>query len=389
MLRASDPGPDAPKARGDFLDGPALGAELTGAVLAAVDRHVAIACADEAGRITFANHAFCQLSGYAREELLGQDHRLLDSGHHPRELLAEVCRRVERGDTWTGELKHRAKSGAEYWVAATVAPIGAGAHPGSHYVAICTDITRAKRHALQEVEQHQEQLRQSDEQYAYAASHDLQEPVRAVVGCGQLLEQEFSAGLDPTLNQLIGHMIEGGKRMQRLVQDLLEYARVGTHRPRLVSVSSQDALTQALGQLEALVRESAAEIDTGVLPTVLCDPQQLVDVFRELLRNALTYRGSARPLIRVRADLEGAFWTFCVADNGIGIDPESHRRVFLLFQRLHPRHELPSRGIGLSVCKKIVERHGGRLWVESERGQGATFLFTLPARLTPPLDQFE
>ncbi|HTV21812.1 MAG TPA: ATP-binding protein [Polyangiaceae bacterium] len=371
------------------MERPALEAELTQGVLAAVDRHVAIACADETGRITFANGAFCQLSGYAREELIGQDHRLLDSGHHPRERLAELCRSVERGDTWTGEIKHRKKDGRDYWVAATVEPLGAGAFPGSRYVAICTDITRAKRQALQELEQHEEQLRQSDEQYAYAASHDLQEPVRAVVGCGQLLEQEFSAGLDPTLNQLVGHMIEGGKRMQRLVQDLLEYARVGTHRPRLTRVSSQDALAQAQGQLQALLQESGGEIDAGELPAVLCDPQQLIEVFQQLLRNALTYRGNARPLVRVKAELDGAYWTFSVADNGIGIDPQSHRRVFLLYQRLHARNELPSRGIGLSVCKKIVERHGGRLWVESERGRGATFFFTLPARLTPPLDQWE
>jgi len=385
MLRVSDPGPDAPKAKVDVREGPARDAELTASMLAAVDRHVAIACADAMGRITFANRAFSSLSGYAREELIGRDHRLLDSGHHPHELSSELSQRLERGDTWSGEIKLRAKDGSDRWVAATVSPLGAGAQ----YVAVCTDITRSKRQALQEIEQHQEQLRQSDEQYAYAASHDLQEPVRAVVGCGQLLEQEYTSGLDPTVNQLVAHMIEGGKRMQRLVQDLLEYARVGTHQPRFMRVNSQDALTQAIGQLSTAVQDSAAQIESQGLPAVLGDPHQLVEVFKHLLANALTYRSSERPVIRVSAALDGAFWTFSVADNGIGIDPQSHRRVFLLFQRLHARHELPSRGIGLSVCKKIVERHGGRLWVESERGRGATFFFSLPARLTPALDQCE
>ena len=229
MLRVSDSGrPDAPKAKGDVREGPPRDSELMASVLAAVDRHVAIACTDEAGRITFANRTFCRVSGYTREELMGQDHRLLDSGHHPREQLVELCRTLERGETWSGEIKHRAKDGRHYWVAATLIPLDGGAPLDARYAAVCTDITLAKRRALQEIEQHQEQLRQSDEQYAYAASHDLQEPVRAVVGCGQLLEQEYAATADPTVKQLVAHMVDGGKRMQRLVHDLLTYARVGT-----------------------------------------------------------------------------------------------------------------------------------------------------------------
>lgn len=381
MLIVSSSGLDGPKSKAnDWGELPGRDAQLALGMFAALDRHVAIACADDAGCISFANRAFCRLSGHAREELLGRDHRLLDAANYPREVLAELCQTLARGETWIGELEHRSKDGSNRWLAATVAPIGHAGTTGG-YVCVCSDITLAKRRALMEIEQYQEQLRHCDEQYAYAASHDLQEPLRAIVGCGQLLEQEFRASVDPTANQLVAHMVEGGKRMQQLVVDLLSYARVGTQRPRLVRVNSHDALAQASRQLETAVRETGAEIDAQGLPPVLCDPQQLVELFQHLLGNALSYRGAERPLVRVRAALEGTFWRFSVADNGVGIEPHSHSRVFLLFQRLHARREQASRGLGLSVCKKIVERHGGRIWVESERGRGATFFFTLPARL--------
>lgn len=390
MLRVSDSGPDAPKAKGDdAIEGPAHDAELAVGVLAAIDRQVAIACADDVGRITFANRAFCRLSGYAREELLGRDHRLLEPGRQPREFFADLERTLAHGDSWAGEVEHRAKDGSPRWVAASVSPLGAGSRPGLRYVCVCTDITGAKRREQQQAEQHQELQRQCDEQYAHAASHDLQEPLRAIVGCGQLLEQEFSANVDPTAKQLITHMVEGGKRMQQLVLDLLAYARVGTHRPRFVQLSSHDALTQALGQLKTAVQESGAEIDAQGLPPVLADPQQLVELFHHLSSNALQYRRAEHPVIRVRAALDGAFWRFSLSDNGVGIDAQSQRRIFLLFQRLHARHELPNRGLGLPTCKKIVERHGGRIWVESEPGHGATFFFTLPARLAPAPDCYE
>jgi chemotaxis family two-component system sensor kinase Cph1 len=371
------------------MPGPVRNAELAANVSAAIDQHVAVACTDDAGRVTFVNRAFCRLSGHAPEELLGRDYRSLDGVQISRELCAELRQTLARGDSWTGELERRAKDGSPRWVTATVAPLGPSQHPGSRYVCICTDNTSAKRRALQALEQHEAQQRQSDEQYAHAASHVLQEPLRAIVSCGQLLEQDYAGGVDPTAKQLIAHMVEGGKRMQRLVLDLLAYARAGTHRPRLICTSSQEALARALAPLHAAVQASAAEIDAQDLPAVLADPQQLVELFQHLSSNALRYRGTERLIIRVRAVLDGEFWRFSVSDNGVGIDPESHRRVFYLFQRLHARHEPESRGLGLPLCKKIVERHGGRIWVESERGRGATFFFTLPASLSLPPEAFE
>lgn len=368
---------------------PVRNAQLAVDVNAAIDQHVAVACTDDAGRITFVNRAFCRLSDHAEEELLGRDYLSLDGVQISRELRAELRQTLASGASWTGELERRAKDGSPRWVTATVAPLGPGQRPGSRYVGIFTDITTAKCRALQELEQLQAQRLQSDEQYAHAASHALQEPLRAIVSCGQLLEQDYAGSVDPTAKQLIAHMVEGGKRMQQLVLDLLAYARAGTHPPRLICTSSQEALARALAQLHAAVQESAAEIDAQDLPAVLADPQQLVELWYHLSSNALRYRGTERPIIRVRAVLDGEFWRFSLSDNGVGIDPESHRRIFYLFQRLHARHEPASRGLGLPLCKKIVERHGGRIWVESAGGRGATIFFTLPASLSLPTEAFE
>lgn len=390
MLRVSDSGPDTQEApAGDWMGGPAQNAQLEAAVNAAIDRHAAVACADAAGRISFVSRAFCRLSGHASDELLGRDYRALDLGPASRALCAELRRALANGDSWTGELERRASDGSSRWVAATVTPLGTGSHPGARYVCVCSDITATKSGALEARARHEEQQLQSDEQYAHAASHGLQEPLRAIVSCGQLLEQDFAANLDPTAQQLIGHMVEGGKRMQRLVLDLLAYARLGTHRPRLICASSQDAFAQAIARLRTAIGESDAVIDAQGLPAVLADPQQLVELFEHLASNALAYRGAEPPVIRVRAALDGSFWKFSLSDNGIGIEPAAHRRIFHLFQRLHARHEPASRGLGLPLCKKIVERHGGRIWVESERGRGTTVFFTLPARLAPPSDSFE
>lgn len=224
-----------------------------------------------------------------------------------------------------------------------------------------------------------ERSNQELEQYAYIASHDLQEPLRAVVGCGQLLEQQFAAGLDVTARQLVGHMVEGGLRMQRLVSDLLAYSRVGTGERRAALVDTAGALRQATAQLEVAVAETGASIEADTLPGVIADPTQLVQLFQNLLGNALKYRSAEPPRVRVRAARAGAFFEFSVADNGIGIERQYFERIFVIFQRLHTRTAYPGTGIGLSLCRKIVERHGGRIWVESEPGRGSTFFFTLPA----------
>lgn len=217
------------------------------------------------------------------------------------------------------------------------------------------------------------------EQFAYVASHDLKEPLRKIRIHLELLEQRFPGQLDEQARQLIASAVQGAGRMQALVNDLLAYARVGSRSRPLEPTDTAAALEQAVANLEAAIRESAATIQHGPLPAVQGDATQLVQLFQNLVGNAIKFHRDQLPAVAVEAARQGREWVFAVRDNGIGIDPQHAERLFVPFQRLHTGKEYPGTGIGLAICKKIVERHGGRIWIESERGKGAAFLFTLPA----------
>jgi signal transduction histidine kinase len=225
------------------------------------------------------------------------------------------------------------------------------------------------------------ELRRSNEdleQFAYVASHDLQEPLRMITNYLQLLRQRYKDKLDAGADDFIGFALDGSKRMHQLIHDLLTYSRVGTHGKEFVRTDCAQALANALANLRMAIEESKAEITHDSLPTVKGDEVQLTQLFQNLISNAVKFRGEAVPKLHIGVQRSGAEWEFSVRDNGIGIATEDFQRIFVVFQRLHSREKYPGTGIGLSVCKKIVERHGGRIWVESKPGQGTTFYFTLP-----------
>ncbi len=217
------------------------------------------------------------------------------------------------------------------------------------------------------------------EQFAYVASHDLQEPLRMITNYLQLLRQRYKDKLDASADDFIGFALDGSKRMHQLIHDLLTYSRVGTHGKEFVRTDCAQALANALANLRVAIEESRAEITHDPLPTVRGDEVQLTQLFQNLIGNAVKFRGEAAPRIHIGVQRTGTEWEVSVRDNGIGIAPEDFQRIFIVFQRLHSREKYPGTGIGLSVCKKIVERHGGRIWVESKPGHGTTFYFTLPA----------
>jgi signal transduction histidine kinase len=222
------------------------------------------------------------------------------------------------------------------------------------------------------------------EQFAYVASHDLQEPLRMVAGYVQLLARRYRGRLDEEADEFIHYAVEGAVRMQALINDLLTYSRVGTKGKPLVATGLDAALDDALTNLSLTISETGAEVIRGPLPRVIGDPGQLVQLFQNLVGNALKFRSNARAEVRISAAPAGEMVQVSVADNGIGIEPQSAKRIFDIFQRLHTRDEYTGTGIGLAVCKKIVERHGGDIWVESQPGQGAAFHFTLrSAEATP------
>ncbi len=225
-----------------------------------------------------------------------------------------------------------------------------------------------------------ERSNQDLEQFAYVASHDLQEPLRAVSGCGQILKRRYGEEGHPDTMavQLIDHMVEGAARMQTLILDLLAFSRVGARGHELAPVDSGEALKRAIQQLDSALNETNARVEVKHLPRVTGDAEQITQLFQNLMGNALKYRGKEPVRIEIDAQASESGYEFSVRDNGIGIEPQYFEKIFVLFQRLHTREEYPGTGIGLSICKKIVERHGGRIWVESAVGQGSAFHFTLP-----------
>ena len=222
------------------------------------------------------------------------------------------------------------------------------------------------------------------EQFAYVASHDLQEPLRMVAAYTQLLAERYRGKLDENADKYIGYAVEGALRMQTLIHDLLAFSRVGRAETDRKNGECNAALNNALENLRSALEESGAVVTHDHLPAVAVEPTQLVQLFQNLIGNAIKFRGKESPAIRVSAEKQDATWLFTVADNGIGISPQYKDKIFVIFQRLHTREEYSGNGVGLAICKKIVEHHGGRIWVESELGCGATFHFTLPAR---PADQ--
>jgi len=269
--------------------------------------------------------------------------------------------------------------------------------PGGGFVSTYLDVTE-RRHSELALERQARELalateelkRSNDElqQFAYVASHDLQEPLRMVGSYCQLLQRRYQGKLGPDADEFIGFAVEGAKRMQRLINDLLLYSRVGTKGKPFTATPMEQVLGGALANLTVATEEAKAEITHDPLPTVLGDDVQLTQLLQNLIGNALKFRDEIPVRVHVSAERDGAMWRIRVQDNGIGIQPQYADRIFMIFQRLHTRQEYPGTGIGLSICKKIVERHGGRIWVESAPEKGSIFNFTLPASGdTPCTDQ--
>jgi light-regulated signal transduction histidine kinase (bacteriophytochrome) len=244
------------------------------------------------------------------------------------------------------------------------------------------DIT-GRKGAEEKLSRAMEELARSNaelEQFAYITSHDLQEPLRMVSSFVQLLAKRYKGKLDQDADDFINYAVDGVKRMQSLITDLLAYSRVGSRGREFKPVSSDIALDHALSNMLTTIEKSGAVVTRGPLPVVTGDNSQLVQLFQNLIGNAIKFNRGGAPHINVSADQQGNEWVFSIRDNGIGIEPEYFERIFLIFQRLHDRKQYPGTGIGLAICKKVVERHGGEIWADSEPGMGSTFYFTLPVK---------
>lgn len=342
---------------------------------------------DIKGHILYVNRSFEQNSGYTRNELLGQNPRILKSGVHPREFYKEMWATILRGEIWRSRMTNRRKDGSLYHEEANIAPVRNDQGKITSFVSVKTDITRLleNQHALEAMNAELSRSNTELEQFAYVASHDLQEPLRSVSSCMQLLEKRYAGKLDARADEFISHAVAACQRMRNLIDGLLTLSRVNAAAGQLVPTDTADVLDQVHANLAHAIKTGGARLSHDALPVIHANPQMLVHLFQNLISNALKFSGGRPAVVHVRAKRENGHWLFSVSDQGIGIEEQHFERIFLLFQRLHTRDESAGTGLGLAICQKIVEHHGGKIWVESTLGKGSTFFFTLPAvEPTPP-----
>ena len=335
---------------------------------------------DMDGVVRRVNRAECLLLGYQASEMLGRPIWEFIAGAD-REAGREAIRRKLSGEQPLEPVQRRylQRDGAELWIEIYDILVRNAAGETTGIRTALLDITERKRMA-EALEIHVEKLARSNaelERFAYVASHDLQEPLRMVASFTQLLAKRYSGRLDETADRYIDFAVDGARRMQQLIVDLLAYSRVNSQELDLRQTECEAVVQTVLRNLSAAIDESGAVIERDPLPVLTADAAQLGQLFQNLIGNAIKFRGPAPLRIRIAAADNGPHWLFSVQDNGIGIDPRHSGRIFQIFQRLHTREAYPGTGIGLAVCQKVAERHGGKIWVESEPGLGSTFRFTI------------
>ena len=378
----------------------------------ALDQHAIVAITDVQGTITYVNEKFCAISKYSREELIGQNHRILNSGHHPKDFFKQMYQSIANGKVWHDEIKNRAKDGSLYWVDTTIVPfLGAEGKP-RQYVAIRADITERKLAAEALAQQaselsRQAEQRKADEQeirnlndelehrviertsqleaankeleaFTYSVSHDLRAPLRHIAGFSKMLAEESGVSLQPEAQHYLQRIQDGTRRMGTLVDDLLNLARIGRHELRLQVTGLDSVVKDVIADLAPDLEGRKIEWKIGKLPYVEGDPALLKVVFQNLLSNAVKYtRPRADAIIEVSVDQVAGEQVVCVRDNGVGFNMNYADKLFGVFQRLHRAEDFEGTGVGLATAQRIVQKHGGRIWAQAELDKGAVFYVTL------------
>jgi PAS domain S-box-containing protein len=353
---------------------------LLGAIVDSSDD--AIISKDLNGIITSWNKSAERMFGYTAEEAVGQPVATLLIPHDRQQEEPEILSRLRRGERVDHfETKRRRKDGTLLDISLTISPVkdARGNIIGASKIA--RDITEQvrTREALRKANERLAQSNADLEYFAYSASHDLQEPLRMISAYSEMLRRKYGTNLDEKANRYLNYLTEGTARMERLLRDLRAFTHVSTHTGPAAEIDANAVLRDTLLNLKAAIDESRAEVIFDPLPTVCLHEFQLAQLFQNIIGNAIHYRSEAVPRIHIKAEADGDAWRFAIQDNGIGIATEYREKIFGMFKRLHTAADYSGSGMGLAICQRIVERVGGRIWVESQLGRGSTFFFTLPA----------